>query len=219
MRKTASNSPIAKAAIYSRMSTVMQATDSCDTQIARARRAVGEGSVQSRLFPDHGLAVAEQFVIKDEATSGTTSVSRVGYQVILDGIVSKAFDVLLVDDLSRLTRELGEHSRLWNISQKHNVEIIGVSDGFSTADADGRTAYLVKGLINDLANTAHANRTISRMREHFQNGFSMGSLPYGYTSVATDEQMRGSGQTGNSATAGGAMRWRPVWPDLTRVAA
>ena len=179
----------AKTAIYARFSSEMQATDSADTQIARARRKAAAGELNCRLFPDHGFEIQEHWVMKDEAASGKNA-GRDGYQLILQGIRDQRFEVLLVDDFSRLTRDMGDLLDLYDLARWHDVEVISVCEGISSADDQSKQFFMLKGLVNQLGNDAHAQRTLSRMEEHFINGFSTGSIPYGYTTIATQKQIR-----------------------------
>ena len=189
MRKNQTSEETARVAIYARYSSENQATDSADTQIQRARRKLSQGAIQSRLYSKRELSIDEYWVIKDEARTGTT-VGRDGYQRILDGVRNKSFDLLLVDDLSRLTRDLGDMLELYELARYNGVEIFSVCEGLSSSDDSAKTAFTIRGLVNDWANEGHRNRVIGRMETHFINGFSTGHLPYGYTSTPTDIQER-----------------------------
>jgi site-specific DNA recombinase len=167
----------------------MQATDSAETQIARAKRKADAGELNSRRFPNHTFEILDHWIMKDEALSGKTA-GRDGYQIILQGIRDQQFEILLVDDFSRLTRDMGDLLDLYDLAKWHDVEVISVCEGISSADDQSKQFFMLKGLVNQLGNDAHAQRTISRMEEHFITGFSTGSIPYGYTTVATQKQIR-----------------------------
>ena len=67
----------------------------------------------------------------DKALSGSTS-DRPGYQQMLAAAKAKQFDVLLVDDLSRLTRDEAELITTRKRLVFWGVRLIGTSDGFDT---------------------------------------------------------------------------------------
>ena len=184
MKMKRNEANVVRAAIYARYSSKNQVGDSADTQISRVKRKVADGRVRSRLHPDREIVVDDDWVRKDEAKSGTT-VGRADYKKILHGIENEMFDVLLVDDLSRLTRDLGDMIDLYELARFYQVEVVSISDGVSSADESAKAAFTLKGIVNDLANDAHRARVLSRMENHFQDGFSTGQLPYGYTSSPT----------------------------------
>src|SRR5262245_25461245 len=67
----------------------------------------------------------------DRAISGTTT-ERKEYQQMVDDAKAKQFEVLLVDDLSRLNRDLEDQIRTRKRLNHWGVRIVGVSDGYDT---------------------------------------------------------------------------------------
>src|SRR6185295_18235018 len=88
-----------RAAVYARYSSEMQSSSSATDQVDRILRLSEIDQVPTRLFPDGRVTVLPEWIQKDEAITGKVAGRR-GYQAILNGIRSKAFDLLLVDDLS-----------------------------------------------------------------------------------------------------------------------
>ncbi|MBI2606466.1 MAG: recombinase family protein [Deltaproteobacteria bacterium] len=92
---------------------------------------------------------------------------------------------LIVDDLSRLTRSLGNLLSLYEMLRWYEVELISICDGISSEDVSAKTFFTVKGMVNDFTNDIHAERVIRGMEIRALAGFSCGDHPYGYDSEAT----------------------------------
>jgi site-specific DNA recombinase len=172
-----------KAAAYARYSSKNQVSDSTETQLKRIRTASDSGAVTSRVYPDAEILLEVDWQVTDDACSGTSIVGRDGYQRVLQGIRDHLFQVLLIDDLSRLTRDLGDMLDLYELAVFHDVEIISVSEGISSAEESAKSLFTVRGMVNDMANEAHSRRVTSRMVTHFRQGYSVGHVPYGFTTV------------------------------------
>lgn len=178
-----------RAAVYARYSSEMQSSTSADDQVKRIQRLAGEGSIESRLHPGAYVDVLESWIQKDEALSGKVAGRR-GYQIILQGIRNREFNILLVDDLSRLTRSLGNLLELYQLLKHFDVELISISDRVSSADPNAKTFFTVKGMVADFGNEAHSERTKRGLEARARDLFSTGQKPYGYDSVATRIERR-----------------------------
>jgi site-specific DNA recombinase len=179
---------VVRVAIYARYSSEMQSTTSADDQIAHARYCVEAGRIHSRRYPERKLVILEDWLIKDEAESGR-SAGREGYQRILKGVSENAFDLVLVNDLSRMTRSLGHMVDLYDRLEFRKVECYSICDAISSADENSRQYFLFKGMVNDVANQSHASKTAAHMEARFLGGYSVGNLPYGYQSEPTRVEM------------------------------
>lgn len=109
--------------IYARYSSDLQSPTSIDDQIALCR-AVAER---------RGPAAVGTF--HDAAISGFAAENRPGYRELLRAALASppAFDTILVEDVSSLTRDTAELLRLNQRLTVKGVELIGVSDGIATA--------------------------------------------------------------------------------------
>lgn len=174
----------ARAAVYARYSSDMQSSDSADDQIARIQFRLKQGQIRSQKFYGNPIQVLTEWVRKDEAQSGRIA-GRDGYEAILNGIRNKSFDIIIVDDLSRLTRSLGNLLGLYDMLKWYEVELISICDGISSEDPSAKTFFTVKGMVNDFSNDIHAERVIRGMEMRILNGFSCGDHPFGYDSAPT----------------------------------
>ncbi|MBK5280536.1 MAG: recombinase family protein [Nitrospiraceae bacterium] len=80
--------------------------------------------------------------------SGTTA-DRPEYQQMLKDAKTKAFDVLLVDDFSRLSRDSNEAEQTRRRLVYWKVRLIGCSDGIDTADKGHKMLAGFKGIMNE----------------------------------------------------------------------
>ena len=122
--------------------------------------------------------------MKDEAKSGRLA-GRESYERVVQGIRDRSIDILIVDDLSRLTRSLGNLLSLYEMLKWYEVELISICDGISSEDTSAKTFFTVKGMVNDFTNDIHAERVIRGMEIRALQGFSCGDHPFGYDSKPT----------------------------------
>jgi site-specific DNA recombinase len=168
-----------KCAIYTRFSSDRQREASSEDQARNCRRRVEA----------EGWTLVEHF--KDEGISGATA-ARPAYQAMLRAAAASTFDVLLVDDLSRLARDSIEQERAIRRLEFQGRRVIAVSDGYdSTAKAAVRKITRgVKGLMNEMR--------LDELREQVHRGltgqalakFWAGGRPYGYKLVQVKDATR-----------------------------
>jgi DNA invertase Pin-like site-specific DNA recombinase len=173
-----------RAAVYARYSSDMQSADSADDQISRIQYRLKNGQIRSLKSDGRPVELVPSWILKDEAQSGRLA-GRDNYERILEGIREKAFELLIVDDLSRLTRSLGNLLGLYDMLKWYEVELVSICDGISSEDPSAKTFFTVKGMVNDFSNDIHAERVIRGMEMRALQGLSCGDHPYGYDSAPT----------------------------------
>jgi len=159
-----------KTAIYARYSSDKQSRASIDDQVRNCRT-----------FAKHkGWTDIE--VYADEAISGTKK-DRPAYQRMLADAKAKAFDVLLVDDLSRLSRDDIELKQAVRSFRFWGVRIIGVTDGFDS-DAKGyKIQASVRGMMNEIYLDDLAEKTHRGLEGKALKGQNTGGRAYGYQHI------------------------------------
>ncbi len=180
---------VIRGAIYARYSSEMQSPTSAQDQVDRIIRLADKNQILSRRFPNCHVEILQDWIHKDEAFTGRVAGRR-GYQTILDGLRQKNFDMLIVDDLSRLTRSLGNLLELYQLLRHYDIELISIVDQVSSDDPNAKTYFTVKGMIADFGNEAHAERTKRGLEARAIAQFSTGQRPYGYDSVPTQSGKR-----------------------------
>jgi DNA invertase Pin-like site-specific DNA recombinase len=159
------------AAIYARYSTDKQDSRSLDDQVRRCRK----------LADDRGYEV--EAVYQDAAISGTTT-DRVNLQKMLKDARRKDFDIVLVDDLSRLSRDLGDTWQLiFGDLAVCGVHVVDGSTGRSSNDPGARLEIGVKALLNDQYIEQIRRQTHRGLEGRALAGFATGGKTYGFKTV------------------------------------
>ena len=128
-----------RVAQYGRYSSDNQRAASIEDQLRNCgRRAGSEGWTISLTF-------------SDEAMSGADS-NRPQYQEMLAAAARREFDILLIDDLSRLSRDQVESDRVIRRLEFLGIRIIAVTDGYDseTKVATRKIQRGVKNLLNEM---------------------------------------------------------------------
>ena len=166
-----------RAAIYSRYSTERQTDRSIEDQKRNCHeRAAREGWMVVSQYADRGI-------------SGATA-NRPDYQRMLAAAFGGEFDLLLVDDLSRLSRDEVEMKRVVRRFVYLGLRLVGVSDGFDTASKGHKLHASVRGLINDIYLDDLREKTHRGLTGRALKGYSTGGLAYGYRPVPGEDGTR-----------------------------
>ncbi len=165
-----------RAAIYARYSCENQSEKSIEDQV-RVCRTYCEAQ---------GITTSDRLIFVDEALSGSLTV-RPALQALERAAENKEFDVVVVDDLSRLSRS--NHQMLTMILKFNylQVKIISVSDGISTEDENSKLGIQLRGLVNELYLDDLRKKTMRGMEGQKLRGFSAGERSYGYYSAPFGE--------------------------------
>jgi site-specific DNA recombinase len=158
-------------ALYARYSTDKQDARSIDDQLRRCRAfAAARG----------WFVVAEHH---DAAASGA-SRARPGLKRLLDESKRKAFEAVIVDDLSRLSRDLGN---TWNIVfgdlATVGVRVIDATTGMASDAAGARLTFGALALVNDAFLQLVKTETHRGLEGRALAGFWTGGSCYGYRTV------------------------------------
>lgn len=182
-----------RCAIYARYSGSRQSPESANDQIERIKHHVERGTLRLVKYPQdqYELLIDSSRVFKDEAVSGRVS-ARQDYEKVRDGIRRNDFDVLIVDDLSRITRELGDQIAFYNLLKFHGVELFSLCEGISSEGSNAKVFFQIKGIVNDLGNDIHGQRTKRGQEARLLKGQSCGDQCYGYGSRPTTFRQVGS---------------------------
>ena len=156
-----------RVAIYARFSTEGQREASLDDQTRNCERHADR----------EGWHVVARFT--DRAISGTKR-DRPGYQAMLAAAKRREFDVLVVDDLSRLSRDEIELKQTVRRFRFAGLRIVSVSDGFDTNAKGHKIQATVRGLLNEIYLDDLAEKTHRGLTGQALKGFNTGGRSYGY---------------------------------------
>ncbi len=175
-------------AIYARYSTEEQDPRSIEDQVRRCTEHATK----------RGYRVVAEFA--DAAVSGSHT-DRVELQKMRD-IATAArrspFRAVLVDDLSRLSRSIGDTWRIIDDLAGAGIEVIDVRTGMSSNDPNARVMFAASSMVNDQFLQLVRYQTHRGLTGRALGGFSTGGSLYGYATIA-------------EPTASNPARPRKVW--------
>jgi DNA invertase Pin-like site-specific DNA recombinase len=152
-----------------------------------------------------GWQIVERYA--DKGISGTKDeTGREGYAAMLKAARAKSFDVLLVDDLSRLSRDEAELILTRRKLLFWGLRLVGVSDGYDSDAKGHKIQATMRGLMNDIFLDDLKAKTHRGMAGQALKGYSTGSRVYGGIAACPS-------RTPPRKTTGGA---RSSWPSRAR---
>lgn len=156
-----------RAAIYARYSSDLQSPRSIDDQIALcAAYAERQGHV-----------VVETF--SDAALSGASIIGRNGLDDLMKAATERRFDVIVVEALDRVSRDMADLPTIWRMLNFLGVKLLAVDDGEASDIAIG-----VRGLLGALYLKDLAAKTKRGLLGKLAQGMRAGGLPFGYRAIA-----------------------------------
>ena len=94
----------------------------------------------------------------------------------------KAFDVLVIARLDRLTRNIRHlNTILSNICLKHDIGLVSIDEGLNTYEESGRLAIHVIDIVTKWDNKRISDRTREIIARKRERGERVGHAPFGYT--------------------------------------
>ena len=149
-----------------------------------------DSSIEDQVRNCMSLAKRNQWTaihhFEDRAISGA-SKDRPGFRKMLKAAQSKEFDVLLVDDLSRLSRDDIETKQVIRRFKYQGLRIIGVSDGYDSSVKGEKIQASMRGLMNELYLDDLREKTHRGMTGQAMAGNNTGGRCYGYTHHAIED--------------------------------
>jgi site-specific DNA recombinase len=170
-----------RCAVYSRISSDRQNPLSIDDQIRKCK----EHATRNR------WAVLAHHIYRDEAISGTTDI-RPGLQRLLAAlkIHPAPFDVLLIDDTSRLSRKTSDALIIFERLSFAGVRLVAVSQGIDSENEQAGLLMQVHGMVDSLYVKELATKTRRGLESTFLRGMHPGGRCFGYRNVPVDDPKR-----------------------------
>lgn len=166
-----------RAATYSRYSSDQQRASSIvDQQRNCHKRAEAEG-----------WSVLAEFA--DAAISGSDN-RRPQYLAMQQAAARKEFDILIVDDLSRLTRDSVEQETTLRRLEFQGIRIIATSDGYDSQSKSRKIQRGFKGLMNEMFLDDLRAKVHRGLEGQALKRFWCGGKPYGYRLKAITDASR-----------------------------
>jgi site-specific DNA recombinase len=158
---------MSRAALYARFSSDLQNPRSITDQIALCR-AFAERQ---------GHVVVETF--SDAALSGASIIGRSGLEALMQAARERRFDVVIVEALDRISRDMADLPTIWRLLAFLNIRLIAVDDGEASELAIG-----VRGVLGALYLKDLAAKTRRGLMGKLAQGMRAGGLPFGYRPIA-----------------------------------
>ena len=138
------------------------------------------------LAADRGFVVLEDHIYADRAQSGALK-DRPALSDLVESVHRRVFDVLLVDDLSRLARDSVFMLSLIGDLRFLGIRLVSVADGVDTADEHATLSIQIRGIFNELTLEDLKKKTLRGQRGQKERGFSVGERTFGYHSHPVGE--------------------------------
>jgi DNA invertase Pin-like site-specific DNA recombinase len=127
----------------------------------------------------------------DEAVSGATD-DRAGLAALLASAASpeRPFDVVLVDDTSRLSRKLADSLRIFEQLKFASIRVIYVSQGIDTDSEQAELLLATHGIVDSLYIRELAKKVHHGVEGRALQGLHTGGRCFGYRSVPVEDSTR-----------------------------
>jgi site-specific DNA recombinase len=155
-----------RAAIYARFSSDLQQDRSIDDQVVLCRAYCIKND----------LSVAAGY--EDRARSGASIIGRDGVMRMLDAARDKAFDVVIVEALDRISRDQEDLAGIWKRLRFLDIDIIAVHDGKADQLQIG-----LRGLVGALFLQDLAHKVRRGMSGVVRDGRHAGGRAFGYRPI------------------------------------
>jgi site-specific DNA recombinase len=182
-----------RCAIYSRFSSDLQRDSSIDDQVRKCRERAAK----------EGWTIVEEFTAGDAAVSGEALVGRSALDALLAAAKRRprSFDCFLVEDTSRLSRNLADQLRIIETFKFHGIDFVSVTQGIDTALDNARTLLTVHGMVDEQYLVGLRQKVHRGQEGRVLQGFNPGGRCYGYSNMPIEDPTR-PGKYGRPAVLG-----------------
>jgi DNA invertase Pin-like site-specific DNA recombinase len=157
-----------RATIYSRFSTDRQSESSIEDQVRICEEyARQEAMTVCERFADHGI-------------SGASIGNRPGYMKLREALLGRRFDVVLVSDLTRLSRSSGDLNKEIDRFVARGIRVVGVQDGYDSARKGHKLQAGLSGIIGEAFRDMVKDRTYAALESRARSARPTGGKCYGY---------------------------------------
>lgn len=167
----------AVAVTYARYSSDQQRSSSIEDQERNCRRRADA----------EGWSIAARYA--DKAISGSDN-QRPQYLAMLKAAARGEFDVLILDDLSRLTRDSVEQETVIRRLEFQGIRVIATSDGYDSQSKSRKIQRGVKGLMNEMFLDDLRAKVHRGLEGQAIKGRWCGGRPYGFRLRAITDPSR-----------------------------
>ena len=160
-------------AVYARYSSDQQRPESITDQIRHCRQ-------EASRHPD--WVILDDHIYTDEAVTGASVEGRHGLQQLVQMALSKPrrFDLILVDDTSRLSRDVVDTVRQFRELRFHGVDLFFVNQGLHSGRENAEFLLAIYGAMDSEYIRELGRKTHRGLEGQALQGFSAGGIAFGY---------------------------------------
>ena len=186
-----------RCAEYQRFSSNMQRPASLEDQDRSCRD----------LAAAKGWQVLDDHIYGDAAQTGTNMWHRPGLEALIAAAkqTPRPFDVVLIDETSRLARNLADVLRIAKILEHHGVGLYFVSQRLDSRDSNFQMILTIFGMSDEQYSQRLSKKVHSGQMGRVLKGFSSGARCFGYGSEEVENDNAGEGR-GRAQTLGTRQR-------------
>ena len=172
---------ILRCAVYARFSSEKQSPLSIEDQVRKCREYA----------QDRDWSVLDSHIYVDEAISGATD-DRCGLRQMLAAATSaeRPFDVVLVDDTSRISRTLKDSFTIHDELRFAGVRLVFVSQGIDTDSEQAEVLLATHGIVDSLFLKELGRKVHRGVEGKALSGLHTGGRCFGYRNVPIEDPTR-----------------------------
>jgi len=135
---------------------------------------------------DKGRQRADQegwqvYKVRKDVGSGSATEHRDGYQELLTDVKQQDIDVVLVYKLDRLSRNVRDVYDFIELTKKHSVGFVSLTEGFDTTTPMGKAQLGMAAVFSQLTRETIAENVRNGLAERARSGSWVGGVPpFGY---------------------------------------
>ncbi len=164
-----------KCALYIRVSTEEQASNpegSIKSQEQRLRQVVDFKNQEGAFGEISGVFV-------DRARSGKDT-NRQALQRLLQAIRNREVSLVMVTELSRLSRSIKDFCEMWELMRSNSCEFQSLREQFDTTTAAGEMVLYTLANIAQFERKQTSERITANLKARAERGLCNGTVPFGY---------------------------------------
>jgi site-specific DNA recombinase len=189
-----------RCAIYPRYSCDLQRDSSLEDQIRKCREFASS----------QNWTIVEEYVLSDSAISGAATTGRKALDTLISAAASnpRPFDRILVDDTSRLARNVADTLNIIERLRFYGVGVTFVSQGIDTLQKSARPLMALHGMIDEQFLVGLADKVHRGQEGRVLKGFNPGGKCYGHINAPIEDPTR-QGKYGRPAVTGVMLKIHP----------
>ncbi|HEV2323755.1 MAG TPA: recombinase family protein [Terracidiphilus sp.] len=171
-----------KAAIYARYSSDLQRPTSIEDQIRKCRQVAEQ----------KGWLVLAEFIRSDSEISGAALTPRTGLLSLIEDVKKRPrpFDVVVIDDTSRLGRNLTDVLLVSDLIKNHDAFLYFVSQQLNSNDESFRLLLIMNGMIDEQFLVGLSDKVHRGQEGRVLKGLVPSGKCYGYRNVPIEDCTR-----------------------------